>query len=326
MHRYADQRAFDAAQPFYKGNLHCHSTVSDGRLTHQQLIALYRAQGYHFLCFSDHETYTDMTALDDSDWILLPGVEWACDRMDGDRWAQTHHMHGIAGTRQMLDRAQEAPLSHGQVMPRLVFRGEETVQEMRDYMARRGCLTMYNHPLWSCTSPEDFGLLTDYTMLEIYNYSCDLENHTAYADVYWDTLLSAGVRIWGAATDDNHNKITPDDSCGGWICVNAPRLERDALLDAMAHGRFYASSGPVIDNYGVTGGEVFVTCRPVHHINVIAGGAVALGKTFWSADGHDSLTGARFALSGKERYVRIECVTRDGKIAWSNPLFPQEDL
>ena len=322
MYRYADQIAFHEAQPFFKGNLHCHSTVSDGRLTHAELISLYKDKGYAFLCFSDHEVFTDLTVLDTPDFISLPGVEWSCNNMDGQRWAQTHHMHGIAGTAAMLREAKAQPLSHGQIMPRFPFEGENSVQAMRSFMADRGCLTMYNHPLWSCTSPENFGLLHGYTALEIYNFSCDLENHTAFADVYWDQLLSKGARIWGIATDDNHNKITPDDSCGGWISVNAPALSRDALLQAIGEGCFYASSGPVIRNYGIADMILSIACEPVHHINFIAGGAVALGRTLWGADGEDSLTAASFALSGQERYVRIECVTKDGKTAWSNPLFP----
>lgn len=324
MYRYADQSALDPALPFFRGNLHCHSTVSDGRLDHDALIALYRSRGYSFLCFSDHEVYTDLTRLDTPDFISLPGVEWACDSMDGDRWAQTHHMHGIAGTADMLAGAKAPPLAHGETMPRLPFEGERTVQAMRAHMADRGCLTMYNHPLWSCTAPEDFGLLEGYTALEIFNYSCEVENHTADATVYWDRLLSKGARIWGAATDDNHNRSTPDDSCGGWISVNCAALTRDAVLGAIRDGRFYASSGPQIECYGVSGGEVFVRCGPVHHIDFIAGGAVGVGACVWSGDGGDSLREARFRLSGRERYVRIECVTREGRTAWSNPLYPVE--
>ena len=45
----------DSATPFFKGNMHCHSTVSDGALAPQELKELYRAHGYHFIAFTDHE-------------------------------------------------------------------------------------------------------------------------------------------------------------------------------------------------------------------------------------------------------------------------------
>jgi hypothetical protein len=321
---YKNQEAYDVSQGFYKGNLHCHSTVSDGKLTHEQLIALYKSHGYSFICFSDHETFTDNTALDTQDFISLPGVEWACDHEENGLWIQTYHVHGIRGTKDMVACAKQAPIAHMTRMPRLPFEGVKTVSKMLEFMVDRGNFTIYNHPLWSCTTPIDFGMLDGYTAMEVFNFSCDLENHTAFGDVYWDMLLSQGSKILAVATDDNHNNITPDDSCGGWICVNAPRLTHEDIVSSIIAGRFYASSGPVIKNYGVHDGEVFVSCEPVHHINFIANGAVALGQCLWSLDGGDSLNGAKYKLRGKEKYVRIECVDKFGKIAWSNPLFPQD--
>ena len=37
-----------------KGNLHCHTTNSDGRVAPQERLDQYVAQGYDFLCLSDH--------------------------------------------------------------------------------------------------------------------------------------------------------------------------------------------------------------------------------------------------------------------------------
>lgn len=319
---FAEQLVFDPSKPFFKGNLHCHSTVSDGRLTHAQLVEAYRGNGYHFLCFSDHEMYTDMRSLDLDDFIALPGVEWSCSLREDDLWKKTHHVHGIRGTEDMLARAAEKPFAHGAILPRLTYRGIETAEEMSGYLTARGCVTMYNHPLWSRTNPQDFGDLKGFQLLEIYNHGCNLENHTAFADVYWDQLLSAGVRICGVATDDNHNRGIPDDSFGGFIRVNAHGLSHDALMDAIVGGRFYSSNGPSIGQVGVQGGHVFVECDAVHRINFVAGGAIGLGRCFFSEDGEDSLTGAAYELTGRESYVRVECVDRLGKVAWSNPLYP----
>ena len=40
---------FDPKLPFFKGNLHCHTTVSDGKLSPDEVVALYRDLGYDFL-------------------------------------------------------------------------------------------------------------------------------------------------------------------------------------------------------------------------------------------------------------------------------------
>ena len=43
-----------ASGNFYKANLHCHSTVSDGALTPEALKELYTKNGYSVIAFTDH--------------------------------------------------------------------------------------------------------------------------------------------------------------------------------------------------------------------------------------------------------------------------------
>ena len=45
---------FDKPGRFYKGNLHAHSTVSDGTLPPEEVARLYREAGYDFLAITDH--------------------------------------------------------------------------------------------------------------------------------------------------------------------------------------------------------------------------------------------------------------------------------
>ena len=60
---------------FFRGNLHCHSSRSDG------LLGAYRDAGYDFVCLSDHfvEEYgwrvTDTRALRDQDFTTILGAE-----------------------------------------------------------------------------------------------------------------------------------------------------------------------------------------------------------------------------------------------------------
>jgi hypothetical protein len=46
--------AFAAPGQFYRGNVHTHSTRSDGRLDPPEVCRRYREAGYDFLCLSDH--------------------------------------------------------------------------------------------------------------------------------------------------------------------------------------------------------------------------------------------------------------------------------
>ena len=61
-----------------KGNLHAHTTASDGERPHQEVIDDYADRGYGFLMISDHDIYTseeDYARHDSRGMILIPGNE-----------------------------------------------------------------------------------------------------------------------------------------------------------------------------------------------------------------------------------------------------------
>ena len=61
---------------WYKGNIHSHTTVSDGMLTPEQSVKLYKNNGYHFLCFSEHDIFTDYREqFNTEQFIIVPAVE-----------------------------------------------------------------------------------------------------------------------------------------------------------------------------------------------------------------------------------------------------------
>ena len=45
---------FEPPGRFWRGNLHCHSTNSDGALPPDEVCRRYREHGYDFICLSDH--------------------------------------------------------------------------------------------------------------------------------------------------------------------------------------------------------------------------------------------------------------------------------
>lgn len=51
----------DSSKPFFKANLHCHSTLSDGIMSPERLKAVYRANGYSILAITDHEHIIDFS-------------------------------------------------------------------------------------------------------------------------------------------------------------------------------------------------------------------------------------------------------------------------
>jgi predicted metal-dependent phosphoesterase TrpH len=66
--------------PLLKGNLHTHTTFSDGRHPVDQVVARYRELGYDFLAITDHddrihEDYWFQIPAGDDQMLVLPGVE-----------------------------------------------------------------------------------------------------------------------------------------------------------------------------------------------------------------------------------------------------------
>ena len=60
---------------FKKGNLHTHSTRSDGINTPEEIAAHYRKKGYDFLAITDHWVYGTNENLNRQDFLVFPGTE-----------------------------------------------------------------------------------------------------------------------------------------------------------------------------------------------------------------------------------------------------------
>ena len=61
---------------YKKGNLHTHTTWSDGMHTPKETAEHYRSQGYDFLALTDHWVYGIHPELNRYEYLLFPGTEW----------------------------------------------------------------------------------------------------------------------------------------------------------------------------------------------------------------------------------------------------------
>ena len=102
---------------FYKSNLHCHSTISDGAFTPQELKEIYKSKGYQILSITDHNIIVDHSYLNEEDFLLLTGAEynvnepgWAERRF----WVKTYHLNFIA--KRPDNKAMESALLAGDLL------------------------------------------------------------------------------------------------------------------------------------------------------------------------------------------------------------------
>ena len=243
---------------WFKGNLHCHSTLSDGRESPEERIRQYRDRGYDFLSLTDHNVYgTTAYALPD-DFLLIPGVER--DVFVTGETFKVFHLIGFEGA------DGGAPYAPGEHIEKLAWQGMETVQQLIDEMKSHGNIVFLAHPIWSRNELSDITALEGLTGVEVYNHNCDMESNDGLSEVYWDSLLRRGRPVWGFGVDDTH---VEQDKFGGWIMVKAQALTVSAIAEAIQTGHFYASAGPELVDFYVENQTVFVSCSPASRINFV---------------------------------------------------------
>ncbi|AZN41480.1 CehA/McbA family metallohydrolase [Paenibacillus albus] len=309
----------DGSKRKYKGNLHTHSTRSDGQYPQETVIEAYRSRGYSFICLSDHEIYWKSDAFDDEQFIMLDGYEMACE-MSWRETGQQFHIHGL------LDRSLGSvnEFEHDEEHAKPDFTSLATIQALIDEMKERGNLVIMNHPVWSRNKEEELLQLDGYYAIEIYNHQSELDEAVGYGVHHWDYLLKRGRKVFAVAADDAHGGSMDapiSEFFGGWISVEADELKQQSVIDAMKEGRYYSSNGPEIFDMRVEDGYLKIECSPVKFIKFIT--HPFNGRNVFNQDA-SPVTSAAFRVEGEESYIRVECVDFEGNVAWSNPIYPGE--
>ena len=110
-------------------------------------MALYKKYGYHFLCLSEHDHFTDLSAQFDSpEFIILPGLEASAYLFNKEKTGvlKTHHIHGILGNEAMQQAAGDQIFHHGERLEPMVFTEEwdglAVAQKLSDTLRARAVL------------------------------------------------------------------------------------------------------------------------------------------------------------------------------------------
>ena len=82
---------------FYKANLHCHTTVSDGKLSPAEIKDAYKSHGYSIVAYTDHDIMIPHDELNDEGFLALHGYEMeATAQGQAFKFRKTCHMCLIA--------------------------------------------------------------------------------------------------------------------------------------------------------------------------------------------------------------------------------------
>ena len=256
--------AFTAPGRFWRGNLHTHSTNSDGVLSPEEVCRRYKAEGYDFLALTDHfigiygYPMTDTRPFRSEGFTTLIGAE----------------LHSGAQSNGELWHILAVGLPHDFAPPTttsfVAEPGQETGPEIAARAVAAGAFVAIAHPQWSGLTLADARTIESAHAVEIYNHGCaagcDRPDGAGIADL----LLTEGRRLSLIATDDAH--FSEPDHFGGWVMVKSTENSPEALLEALKRGDFYSSQGPELRDVRIESGlglgqvaAVSLDGRPLAH-------------------------------------------------------------
>ncbi len=299
-----EKRTLYADGVFRRGNLHTHSTRSDGVNTPEQVARHYRENGYDFLAITDHWVYGVHQDLNRDDFLVFPGTELDIE-LPG---RKDHHIVGFG-----LPETNRIPDGYTFEEER---RGNRlsTAERIIEYFGQMGNAALYAHPYWSKVDSTDIKYLQGLIGMEIYNHGSEYEGNNGNSETYFDHFLFVRNKIFCFATDDAHTG--GPDSLGGFVMVKARAFTHRGILDAIKDGSFYASAGPLLLDFSVEDNTARVSCEPCQDIyfRTPHRGGHLHGET-------DCLTQGSFELNGDEEYVRVVLRNTKGQKAWSQPIW-----
>ena len=324
----------------FRANLHCHSTRSDGRLTPEELVKRYRAEGYDILAITDHCNPKNHSALGDEIFLLLTGYEAyirPSETAAYDVFSPEIHLNLFAKdpsneTLICYNRAYTkyiAPEHHGD----LCRRGSEeprryTVEYINQFIRtakENGYLVAYNHPFWSMESEERILSYEGLFSLEMYNTGSYMINRLENGEALYDTMMRRGMAIGCHAGDDNHNVNGNNDSFLFYTVILADSLTYADVIGALEEKNCYASNGPAIRKIAVCEGDegrtVQVECSPAAEVYLYCGSKSPASVKRPKGSPATTVT---LPLSPRAEYFRISVYDEAGHVANSRGFFRSE--
>ena len=300
---------FTAPGRFYRGNLHTHSTRSDGVLEPAEVCRRYRDEGYDFMALTDHfigfynYPMTDTRAFRSRDFTTVIGAELHTgEQSNGELW----HILAVG----LPDDFTPPDAPHFRPVE-----GSESAADLAQRARNAGAFVAIAHPQWSGLTLADARTIEAAHAVETYNHGCWAGCDRADGFAINDLLLSEGRRINLVATDDAH--FSEPDHFGGWVMVKAEENDPEALVAALKAGQHYSTQGPELRRVELTDKTVEVECSAA--VSVIVQGHGQAAKAVHGL----SMTRASLPLDRfrKSPWIRVTVVDSAGKRAWSNPIW-----
>ncbi|MBR5308987.1 MAG: PHP domain-containing protein [Clostridia bacterium] len=317
----------------HKANLHCHTNLSDGRLTPEEMCEGYKKHGYRVMAFSDHEYLTHHPEFNSEDFIAITAYEIGLytPELPGsweDTWRDRKccHLNLYAknpneDTHIMFD-PDAVPNCVKPIKNSFKHKGEickrkyEDIQRVIDEARESGYIVCLNHPYWSIQPQWDYKDLKGLFAMEVYNSGgSDLGKNNGFLNLgLWHdygAMADSGMDIAPIAADDNHNyngDIENSDSFRGYTMICTDDFTYDGIMTALENQCFYASTGIEIRELSVADGRVHIECSECDMILAYFGGIR------WDClQNCGAVTSADFDIPKGAKHIRIVLADKEYK-------------
>ncbi len=325
---------------FYKANLHCHSTVSDGKRTPEEIKEVYKNMGYSVVAFTDHNNFITHNDLTDDKFLALNGMELdIVDESKLSRFKMTCHLCFIAKSKEesrqpyfrigyeieknengnrwacQTKRNPEDDYADFPYDPALI---NEVAKEVR----AKGFFVTYNHPTWSRESYPAYINYKDVDAFEMFNGGSFVIGFDEYNPRVYDDMLKSGIKLYAIGADDNHSNhplSSPKNDEGiAFTMFKAERLDYESIIKSLESGNFYSSEAPEIYELDYEDGKVHIKCSDAYRITITSDTRYAKAEY---ADGDTPITEAVFDVPPYCNYFRLTVTDAKGRHACTNAYF-----
>ena len=311
--------------------MHCHTTISDGHFTPEEIKDVYKKMGYSIVAYSDHELIRDHSDLSDESFLAITASEFSIDdtkpsfdipmRPGANEWCARKVIHlGVyskdphntfhpATDNTLFDmwwRAQGRDIGEIDCDGYHREYTVESINKMVQKLNEAGFLVSLNHPNWSLNDMNDYLNIKGLWSLEILNYATERLTGAEYCPYIYDHMVRSGMHdLFCIMGDDNHNSSgSLAESFGGSTFIGAKGLEYSQVIEALENGNFYCASGknpPKINELYVEDNILKLDCSPATDVFV-----TGLGRSYcrYTAEGEE-ITHAEFHLEPRDVMFRV---------------------
>ena len=328
---------------FYKANLHCHTTISDGKKTPEEIKELYMKNGYSIVAFTDHNAFIPHNDLTDENFLALNGMEIDVVSNYG-----SHEEYEVKRCDFSLIALEQdtyfQPLWHRRLyqekireeIKALIQNDENESNYRRSYTAecisylmqtarKKGFYVILNHPTLSREGYENYTRYDGMHAIEMFNGRSIQMGHDDFNPRVYDDILNVGRRIYGVGGDENHNEKPDDsrysDSNLAWTMIKADKLDYRTVTEAMEKGHFYATEGPEIYEMYIEDDKLHVKFSEAEHI--ICKSQHRVGQRLFAPKG-ETISEVAFSVNKDWGYFRIVVTDHKGRRACTNAYFPED--